>query len=205
MWMDNVLEMSFPAYTLVEIEEISDLTPGTQIAVKGSFKNLHSSLKFFYPLFSPNEYYYHHGVYLGECKVAHFSGENKADAKPRSSDILQFMRGAVDQKLYRVEYHNPHLLIPIQATLDFAEKVIEHPSVWPGYSLVKNNCESFATWLKTGEKISAQAVRAANKVIPLAIPLVVCSSMSIELLPVVAPAVEALALGASVTSKAKKQ
>ena len=174
--MDNVSAIKFPTYTLVEVEGISNLTPGTQIAVKGLFKDLHPSLKFFYPLFSSDEYYYHHGVYLGECKVAHFYGVNKADAKPRSCDVLQFMKGAVDQKLYRVEYDNPDLVISIKATLDYAEKVIASPSQWPGYSLIANNCESFATWLKTGEKISAQAARAVIKVIDLAIPLAIGAS-----------------------------
>ena len=176
MSMDNVSAIKFPTYTLVEVEGISNLTPGTQIAVKGSFENLHPSLKFFYPLFSSDEYYYHHGVYLGGCKVAHFYGENKADAKPRSCDILQFMRGAVDQKLYRVEYDNPDLLLSINATLDYAKKVLASPSQWPGYSLIANNCESFAIWLKTGKKISAQAFRAVIKVIPLAIPLAIGST-----------------------------
>ena len=82
------------SYTLVEVDEISNLPSGTQIAVKGSFKNLHRSLAFFYPLFSPDGYYYHHSVYLGNCQVAHFSGENKADVKPRYCDILQFMKAA---------------------------------------------------------------------------------------------------------------
>ena len=200
--MGDVFEMVFPKYTLVEVEGISNVTPGTQIAVKGSFENLHPSLKFFYPMFSSDEYYYHHGVYLGECKVAHFSGENKADAKPRSCDILQFMKGAVDQKLYRVEYDNPDLVISIKATLDYAKKVIASPSQWPGYSLIANNCESFATWLKTGKKISAQAFRAVIKVIPFAIPLAIGSAVSG---PIGASGLGASALGASTISKAKKQ
>ena len=187
--------MEFPKYTLYEVDEISNLDPGTQIAVKGSFKNLHPSLKFFYPLFSFGEFYYHHGVYLGECKVVHFSGENKADAKPRSCDIYKFWKSAVDQKLYRVEYDNPDLVVSIKATLDYAKKVIESPSVWPGYSIIANNCESFATWLKTGKKISAQAARAFIKVI---------------LLPISDPAVGSIvsiggsALKASGASKEKK-
>ena len=174
--MDNVLEMGILSYTLYEVEGISNLTSGKQIAVKGSFENLHPSLKFFYPLFSSDEYYYHHGVYLGGDKVAHFSGENKADAKPCSCDILQFMKGAVDQKLYQVEYHNPDLVISIETTLDNAKKAIANPFEWPGYNVIANNCESFATWLKTGKKISAQAVRAVIEVIPLAIHVAIGAS-----------------------------
>ena len=86
------------SYELVEVAKISDLTPGTQIAVKGSYKDLHPILKFLYPLFSSDEYYFHHGVYLGECTVAHFSGTKKTDAKPRRCDIFEFIRGSVGEK-----------------------------------------------------------------------------------------------------------
>ncbi len=148
------------SYKYDKVDEIGNLPSGTQIAVKGSFKNLHPSLAFFYPLFSPDEYYFHHGVYLGNCQVAHFSGENKADAKPRYCDILQFMKATVDGELYQVKYDNPDLLVSVTATVDFAEAVVKNPTAWPGYQIRKNNCESFATWLKTGESISAQATEA---------------------------------------------
>ena len=161
---DSKLNIS---YTLVEVAKISDLTPGTQIAAKGSYKNLNPALAFFYPLFSDDEHYYHHGVYLGECNVAHFAGENKLDAKPRSCDILEFMRASVDGKLYRVQYDNPALVRSIKDTLYYANEAIQDPGSWPGYQLIKNNCESFATWLKTGIKMSAQATAAISKVISL--------------------------------------
>lgn len=40
---------------------------------------------------------------------------------------------------------------------------MQDPSVWSGYNLIRNNCETFATWLKTGRKISAQAIEAVEK------------------------------------------
>ena len=154
--------------TYYEVAKIGDVTPGTQIAVRGSYKNLHPSLAFFYPLFSSDEYYFHHGVYLGECTVAHFSGENKTDAKPRSCDILEFIRGTtVDGKLYQVDYHDPDVVMPIEKTLHRAKEAIENPGCWPGYQIIENNCESFATWLKTGMKISAQATEATCNIVDL--------------------------------------
>ena len=37
---------------------VKGLTPGTQIAVKGSFEDLNQTLADFYPLFSSDGYYY---------------------------------------------------------------------------------------------------------------------------------------------------
>lgn len=94
-------------YKIIEVEEIDNLTPGTQIAVKRLYKDLHPSFKYFYPLFSTDGHYYHHGVCLKKLKVVHFYGENKDDAKPRISGLLQFMKGAVEGILYRIEYEDP--------------------------------------------------------------------------------------------------
>ena len=155
-------------YKLVEIDEVGNLYAGTQIAVARSTESLHSSLKFFYPFLRNVKYYYHHGVYLGHCKVIHFSGQDKAHAKPRKCDIFQFWQGAVDGKLYKVEYNNPNVVYSTEKTLALANEVLANPEKWPGFQIINNNCESFATWLKTGKKISAQVNQAAVRIIPLA-------------------------------------
>ncbi|CAB4041096.1 Hypothetical predicted protein [Paramuricea clavata] len=151
-------------YKLVEIEELGELLAGTQIAVQSLFENLDPSLKFFYPLLSSDKYYYHHGVYLGNCKVIHFSGTSQDDAEVGKCDIFQFQKGAVDRKLYQVEYDDLTQLLPVQETLEKAKDVLEDPTKWPGYQIIYNNCESFATWLKTGQVISAQAMAAKSRV-----------------------------------------
>ena len=163
-------EESMPGYTLVEIDGIKSLQPGTQIAVRCEFANLHPSLGFFYSLISSEKYYYHHGIYLGDNEVVHFSGNNKDDARPRKCDIFQFINGASGEKkqLYRVQYDENVKLLPQEETLRKAHKVLEEPSKWPGYQIIQNNCESFARWLKTNVSWSAQATMAAIKVIPLA-------------------------------------
>ena len=157
-------------YTLVEVDGIKSLQPGTQIAVRCEFANLHPSLGFFfYSLISSEKYYYHHGIYLGDNEVVHFSGNNKHDACPRKCDILQFINGASGEKkqLYRVQYDENVELLPQEETLRKAQKVLEEPSKWPGYQIIKNDCESFARWLKTNVSWSAQATMAAIKIIPL--------------------------------------
>ena len=154
-------------YKLVEIEELGKLLAGTQIAVKSLFQNLHPSLELFYPLLSSEQYYYHHGVYFGDYKVAHFSGQDKTRAKPRECDIFRFSNSAVDGKLYKVEYEDPTQLLPVEETLEKAKVALAKPTEWPGYQIVSNNCESFATWLMTGKERSAQAMGAFGRVIKI--------------------------------------
>ncbi|CAB3992783.1 Hypothetical predicted protein [Paramuricea clavata] len=149
-------------YKLAEIHEISTLSPATQIAVRGLYANINPSLASLYPLFSSEKYYYHHGVYLGNGKVAHIAGENKADAKPCICDLHQFWKGALDGKLYRVEFHSSVEILPVEKTLTKAQEVLADPSKWPGYQLHNNNCETFATWLTTGIHRSAQVTQAVS-------------------------------------------
>ena len=195
--MDDLLAIQ-PKYELVEVEA-SNVFPATQIAVKRPFGSLHPSSGFFYPLFSSDEFYYHHGVYLGGDRVAHFSGENKADATPRICEMVEFMDGAVDEKLYRARYDNHNLLLPVKTTLDKVRKVIASPE-WPKYNVITNNCESFATWLMTGIAISAQAYDAVIEVNRLARD---GFNASIGHQP--ASASGGVSSGASSTSKEKKQ
>jgi hypothetical protein len=154
------------SYKFVEVDKVGNLHAGTQIAVKKSAESLHSSFRFFYPFLSKVRYYYHHGVYLGQCNVVHFAGQNRDDAKPRKSDIFQFWKGAVDGKLCRVQYNDPSVLYSTEVTLALANQVLTRPEKWPGFQLANYNCESFATWLKTGENRSAQLIKA---IVPLAV------------------------------------
>ena len=166
--MDAIDSVKPISYTLTAVPGSSDLTPGTQIAVRRLLKELHPALKFLYPLVSSDEYYFHHGVYLGECTVAHFSGNNKDDAKPRRCDILEFIRGSEGSIIYRVDYDNPALVRPTKDTLRRANEAIDNPDSWKEFEIILNNCESFATWLKTGVKKSAQAKAVISKIVELA-------------------------------------
>ncbi len=153
---------------LSQITKLGEIPPGTQIAVKKPFQDLHKSLRNLYFLFSPENYYCHHGVYLGDqlggnCQVLHFSGADKNDATLRTCDILEFLNGAIDNKVYRVNYDTSPAL-PVEQIVQKAREVLANLKAWPAYQVVANNCETFAAWLTTGEAISVQATKAVGRV-----------------------------------------
>lgn len=47
-----------------------------------------------------------------------------------------------------------------------AEVAVKEASSWPEYNLITNNCESFATYLKTGVAIWKQALDDLNRAVP---------------------------------------
>ena len=158
---------NYTNYVLAEIEEIySHLTPGTQIAYKAAFESLDPTLAFLSPLFTSDEYYHHHGVYLGNGLVAHIFGQNKAVAKPSCCDIFEFMGYGVDGKVYRVITDDSRSELPVEITLSLAEAALADPSIWPKFHIVSNNCESFAAWLKTGVQRSSQTIEAMDVFLP---------------------------------------
>ena len=134
---------------LVEVDSFSSLSAGTQIAVKNLVKNLDSK---WLSRFTKVEYYFHHGVYMGDYQVVDFHGESKKDAKPRECKLYDFMKGCQDNILYRVEYVNADVTLPVHETLKMANDILADPQKWPKFRLFWNNCETFATWLKTNKK-----------------------------------------------------
>ena len=150
-------------YELVEVKDLRTLEPGTHIAVQSLFKNLHTSLKVLYPIVSNRDYYYHHGVFLGDSlkngeksQVIHFAGQTTKDAKLYLIGIDQFKKRAVDRKLYRAQYNDLASVLPVGETLKSAKDVLRGAERRPKFDIVSNNCESLATWLKTGKAFSIQ-------------------------------------------------
>ena len=135
----------------IESVQLGDLKTGDQIAVMGQVADLHPSLL---PLMDHTDgKYFHHGIFDKEkLEVIDFHGDNKANAKPKRRPILEFMAGRT--QLYRVVYEN---CLPVETTMEMANEAAERPSDWPGYDLIRNNCETFATYLKTRNRYSAQA------------------------------------------------
>lgn len=135
----------------IEIVQLGDLKTGDQIAVMGQVADLHPSLL---PLMDHTDgIYFHHGIFDKEkLEVIDFHGDTKANAKPKRRPILEFVAGR--PQLYRVVHEN---CLPVETTMNMANEAAEKPSYWPGYDLIRNNCETFATYLKTGIKHSAQA------------------------------------------------
>ena len=135
----------------VEEVQLGDLKTGDQIAVMGQVADLHPSLLPF--MDHTNGVYFHHGIFDKEkLEVIDFHGDTKANAKPKRRPILEFVAGR--PQLYRVVHEN---CLPVETTMKMANEAAEKPSYWPGYDLITNNCETFATYLKTGTKHSAQA------------------------------------------------
>ena len=154
---------------LVEVGCSSDIPAGTQIAVKKLVGNLNSKLL----SKTKEEYYFHHGVYIGEYKVIHFYGENKKNAKPQQCNLLEFIAGCERSILYRVEYVNAALTLPVEETLKMANDILADPTKWPKFRIFWNNCETFATWLKTKQKVSFQVIEVIMRTLPR--PVASCS------------------------------
>ena len=165
-------------YQLRPIRQFIEIPKGSQIAVRCSFRNLDETLALLYPFFFTEEFYYHHGVFMGGYDVVHFSGQNKEDAKPRSCDLYEFLSNSEDKVIYIVKYDDSDKLRPVGETLRYARETLENPNKWPKYHLAGNNCESFATWLKTDKFESVQVKFALHRVIDLAGKALVGSSAS---------------------------
>jgi cell wall-associated NlpC family hydrolase len=98
--------------------------------------------------------YSHHGIYVGNGKVVHYTGAEKEKRDPlvTITTIEGFLKGG---KLRRRDYKK-RLSYP--ETLTLAKRDISEN----GYSLPLNNCEHFATYCATGKKKSRQVHRAVK-------------------------------------------
>ena len=149
-------------YELSEIDGIENLPKGTQIAVQGLLKDLDLGLASFYTKLGGKNTYEHHGVYLGDGKVVHFHGANKDKAEPCTCDIHEFGQGGLNGQIYEVSYTDPILQeSPYEEILERVDEALGQG--WPQYNIVINNCESFATWLKTGTAQSSQVNEVVSK------------------------------------------
>ncbi len=99
---------------------------------------------------------YHHGVYLGiingEHRVADFGREQKTH--PVITSLNVFMYENPTTQLYLRRYTSGYTL-PMENILEQVDKM--ECMEWGCYDLLHNNCEHFATFLKTGKSWSFQA------------------------------------------------
>lgn len=143
----------------MRIEKVSlrDVKTGDQIAVKGNIANLHPSLVAVTAIVG--ETYLHHGIYDKETStVIEFHGDNKANAVPKKRDFTEFFAGHTE--LYRVVYEEGEECFPVEETMKRAENAVKTQRSWAPYHLITNNCESFATYIKTGKQVSKQVLAA---------------------------------------------
>ena len=94
-----------------------------------------------------------------------FSGETERDAKPRLRQLMEFLSGSSDKDLFRVVYEDAGECFSVNETVRKAREAVQRGNSWPSYHLFTNNCESFATFMKTGKAVSAQAIRGIKGVI----------------------------------------
>lgn len=129
---------------------VHDLNTGDQIAVERHCSDL--SLLLCSALGGTDGKYFHHGIYDREnLEVIEFHGEDKQNARVQRRHIKDFLFEGL--QLYRVVHKN---CLPIRKTMRMAEQALNGEIVVPPYNLMSNNCENFATYLKTGNAHSKQ-------------------------------------------------
>jgi hypothetical protein len=97
--------------------------------------------------------YHHYGIYAGRGRVIHFAGEKGdflSDVKVRETTLAQFARG--DSVFVCIFPKIDKNLFSCYDTLQQAKSKLGKT----GFNLVFNNCEHFARWCKTGQKVSFQ-------------------------------------------------
>ena len=103
--------------------------------------------------------YWHHGIYVGNNLSIHFDGEpggNLGDARIKEVSLEQFAKGGIPKRLEHKNARYSNTETVKRARLRLGED---------GYSLIKNNCEHFAYWCRTGRHHSPQVnnyIRAAS-------------------------------------------
>ena len=150
-------------FTLNNVTSIGELSPGAHIAVKRlappSFPDEVTPGR--------NGYYTHHGIYVknaeGRDMVIHFWGERKSSAKVCSWDLEQFRSNGVGNQLYEAQYKIPTL--GLEETVEMARKELSSPPEEWKYNLWTKNCETFATYLKTGRGFSPQAQKSRRNIV----------------------------------------
>lgn len=95
-------------------------------------------------------FYWHHGVFVGDGRVVHYSGEpaRKRHAAIRLDCLGSFLQGGVAEVVTyapRVSHAPSDVVRRARARVGEA-----------GYNLMFNNCEHFARWCKLGERRSEQ-------------------------------------------------
>eukprot|EP00736_Rhodelphis_marinus_P009500 Rmarinus@m.29263 len=108
--------------------------------------------------------YYHHGIYVGENAVIHYSGPampwNTEGPKLKFAQIMKtnfeaFLGRSSMLDVEVVEHINP---FPVEKVIQLAEKFVGRKE----YNLFWNNCEHFATFCKIGKGHSTQIESVAN-------------------------------------------
>eukprot|EP00112_Aurelia_sp_Birch-Aquarium-sp1_P026544 Seg9474.1 transcript_id=Seg9474.1/GoldUCD/mRNA.D3Y31 product="Phospholipid-metabolizing enzyme A-C1" protein_id=Seg9474.1/GoldUCD/D3Y31 len=162
--MSSIFRMHLEPVTL------GDLNHGDHIAVKRKFEELVPAFAadLVTPFVTEDGCYCHHGIFINDhidkLAVIDFSGQTKTDAKPRLRQIMEFLSGCSDGDLFRVVYEDPSEYFSVDETVRKAREAVEQGNTWPSYHIFNNNCESFATFMKTGKAVSVQVIRGLQRI-----------------------------------------
>lgn len=102
-----------------------------------------------------SRFYSHHGIYMGNNRVVHYTGlgeKEKKNPSVKETGLEEFLKGST---LRRCNYKER---LPNDETL----KLVREYLTGEDYSLIFNNCEHFATYCATGKKKSKQIRFAIN-------------------------------------------
>jgi hypothetical protein len=105
--------------------------------------------------------YYHHGIDIGDGKVVHYSKIN-AEAEVKETSLAEFL----ELELKNGKLENGKIELEIVEYIESlpTDEVVRKAKSREGtkkYNLIFNNCEHFASWCKTGMRISEQVDNAA--------------------------------------------
>lgn len=106
------------------------------------------------------EGYVHHGIFVGEGRVAHFSDDaglsGKGQARVQETSLEAFLRGG---GLLRRRHRRA---LPRELVVARARGVLRGEIPWRPYHLVRNNCEHFATFCAAKRTRSVQVQQVAG-------------------------------------------
>uniref|UniRef100_A0A6C0IXI2 LRAT domain-containing protein n=1 Tax=viral metagenome TaxID=1070528 RepID=A0A6C0IXI2_9ZZZZ len=134
------------------------LNKGDHISIKRNIKNLTS--------------YRHHGIYIGNDEVIHYSDENMnpITAEIKKTSINKFI-GKSDIKTLRILYYEKYNLNTIYSNKSFEPYTVVARAYSrlgeKSYNILNNNCEHFANYCKVGISKSIQSDNIINRLIYL--------------------------------------
>lgn len=113
-------------------------------------------------IYSPRKGYTHHGIYIGDNEVVHYSGfvNGRKGGKIEVTTLRRFQRGNsvhvrryTDKSKFDANFHmRPARKYSAEKTVERALSRLDED--W--YNVLVNNCEHFACWCVTGRHSSEQ-------------------------------------------------
>lgn len=113
-------------------------------------------------IYSPRTGYDHHGIYIGDDKVIHYSGLSNGISKGGICETTLFDFSG-DKQQVGVIAHSNAAYLPQDIVQRAIKKIGEND-----YNVVTNNCEHFTNWCVTGVKESKQVQSVVKSTVDIA-------------------------------------